>query len=101
MESNKVIFFNKGSTFGEVTLVESGNIVKDQHEVAEIFNNFFGNIVENLQLPLSPSDTVCKIHKENFIQESISKYRNHPSTVKIKESTTTEHFSFVIQLKKR
>ena len=39
-------------------------------------------------------ETVCEIYKEDFIQDSISKYRNHPSIVKIKESTTTEHFSF-------
>ena len=35
-----------------------------------------------------------KVYNENFIQESISKYRSHPSIVKIKESTTTEHFLF-------
>ena len=46
------------------------------------------------ELPLPPLETVCEIYKEDFMQESISKYRNHPSIVKIKESTTTEHFSF-------
>ena len=61
----KSSFSNKA--FGEVTLVESGNIVKDHHEIAELFNNFFGNIVKNLQLPLPPSETVQDIERVSVL----------------------------------
>ena len=67
----KSSFSNKGSTFGEITLNEGGNNFKDQHEVPEIFNNFCGNIVKHLQLPLPPSKTVCEIYRG-----LISKYRS-------------------------
>ena len=50
-------FFGKQSSLSEkfnarerISLSENGKIAKTEKETAEVFNNFFGNIVKNLNI---------------------------------------------------
>ena len=44
----KPLFFNKIKSAENIVLSENGKLIKDEEEVANIFNDFFLNIVPNL-----------------------------------------------------
>ena len=46
----KLSFSDKSNNFESITLVENDNIVSDDNEVANIFNEDFSNLVEDLNL---------------------------------------------------
>ena len=46
----KSSFSDKSNNFESITLVENYNIVSDDNEVANIFNEDFSNLVEDLNL---------------------------------------------------
>ena len=46
----KSSFSNKSNNFESITLVENDSIVSDDNEVANIFNEDFSNLVEDLNL---------------------------------------------------
>ena len=46
----KSSFSDKSNNFESITLVENDNIVSDDNEVANIFNEDFSNLVEDLNL---------------------------------------------------
>ena len=46
----KLSFSDRSNNFESITLVENDNIVSDDNEVANIFNEDFSNLVEDLNL---------------------------------------------------
>ena len=50
METTKPYFSNKGLNSNKLLLKEKGNLVSDEKELATIINNFFINIVTDLEL---------------------------------------------------
>ena len=75
--------------------MEDNKIINDPQEIAEIFNNFFGNVVKELDI----ADNVVEFCEcddiEDPILKSIKKYEYHPSILKIKHSTPPDtYFSF-------
>ena len=60
-----------------ITLVENNKIVSGESEVVEIFNKYFGNIVQNLGI-----DGLTNTSSDNdavTIRQAIEKYQNHPN----------------------
>ena len=68
---------------------EKGNHVSDEKELATIMNNFFINIMEDLELK---KDSKGKL---NDLEDILKAFEYHPSIEKIKKAiNTTEKFSF-------
>lgn len=80
----KPFFTNKGLAQEKIILVEEENIVKKDKELSETFNEYFGNIIKNLNLPIPPFDSSSS--EENPVKNSILKYKNHQSIIEIKKN---------------
>ena len=65
-----------------ITLVEKEKVTSEYAKYVEIFNEYFGNVITNLE--------ITKILHDNFnwdsIKNTIAKYKDSPGTVKIKEN---------------
>ena len=95
----KPLFSEKhGNTKGNITIIESDKIFSEKKEVADKFNNFFIEAVENLEI--EHFDNVGNITSTNEINSNyvideidniITKYSAHPSILKIKENVNPEN----------
>ena len=78
----------------KINLNENGELLKSESETAEVFNNFFSNIVKNIKIPEYKNlNTNIENVKDPFLR-AILKYKNHPSIIAIKEKSKNEKFSF-------
>ena len=90
----KSSFSNKSNNFESITLVENDSIVSDDNEVANIFNEDFSNLVEDLNLNI-PENLVNDYEKgEDPISSAILKYQTHSSITAIKTIHLLNKFSF-------
>ena len=94
----KPSFYNKIFNSENITLVEENEIIKSDYEVAHILNDYFSNIVVNLDIP--EFDKECNLHEgvSNPLLKAILKYNKHPSIAAIKakcDSKTLFNFLFV------
>ena len=69
-------------------------IVSNDNEVANIFNEYFSNLVEGLKPNVSENlvNHYCK--GEDPISSAILKYQHHPSIAAIKKMHLLNEFSF-------
>ena len=76
-----------------ITLVENNNIITEDEKVAEVFNSFFSNAVNNLNIDhyehFSFDEYFLRKDAENRdpILRAVEKYEKYPSILKIKELT--------------
>ena len=75
----------------KITLVENGELIDEDMEVAELFNAFFANSVNTLgiienKLLLNP---ICD--SDVGVEKCINMYETHPSVVNIKRHVNVEH----------
>ena len=74
-----------------ISLIEHGNLITNDFEIAETFNNYFQNVVPNLDLKV-PSKLLCQAPENgDEVLAAIYKYQNHPSIKTILEKC---NFSF-------
>ena len=67
---------------------EKGSLITDNQKLANLFNTYFINVTDTLQLKKSPLKFQC-------LSEIISFYENHDSISKMKESNIIpKEFSF-------
>ena len=81
----------------DISLVHNNQIVTDDSELTEIFNNHYINIVEKTsgQKPCNISDTVKYDDDRLLVKLILEKYKDHPSVLAIREgSDTSNSFSF-------
>ena len=75
----------------KITLVEKETVISEDSERAEVFKNYFGNVVKNLNIrhPIY-------LHEDNDpIANAIKNFEQHPSILKIKETRNIcSSFSF-------
>ena len=94
----KPFFTDKGVNHDNITLVENEETVSDK-EISETLNNFFSEVVTNLNLPQYHDPTVNVDDIEDPVARTVEKYKNHPSTRLIKENyrntNNTFHFENV------
>ena len=84
----KPMFSGKSAVKSNITLIDGDNVLTNKSEVAETFNNYFTEVVQNLEIEKFPSSiNVDYENAENVIDMIILKYENHPSVLKIKEHT--------------
>ena len=78
--------------------MENKEIIKENKEIAEIFNNYFVNIVKDLNIPEINHSNISGSSNNSTaepIEIIIQNFSEHPSIIKIKEHITqTELFSF-------
>ena len=87
--------FTKGSHVHEkILLRDDSDIIKDEELISEIFNSFFVNIVDSLNLtPWEPCPDEVQ-GSDSSIDWIVRKYRNHPSIKSIVSSNRGTTFSF-------
>ena len=92
----KPFFSEKHINRKKIILLEGEEIISDDAEVAEYMNNFFSNIVENLNIiGYSTEELPCN-SEQDIIPNIITKFSNHPSIIKIKDKNDIRdrfHFS--------
>ena len=89
----KPLFSDKGQQTKQITLIDKGNIISDDHEVADTFSSIFNNAVNSLNIEenkhlLTFSEALDPVDK------AIKVYETHPSILKIKEINKAQNFSF-------
>ena len=72
-------------------------MVRDEKEVANIFNDFFVNIVPNLGINTKHDFLNTTNISHNPIENAIYKYENHPSVIAIKSHMKGTNSSFFFQ----
>ena len=101
----KPFLTDKVKTKSKITLIEkkykdsstepSEEIISDEEKVAEIFNNFFINIVPNLKIPNNHNCDMDFQKTDDPVLNAINKYRYHSSIVMINSKIEPESiFSF-------
>ena len=90
----KSTFSDKSNNFESITLVQNASIVSDENEVANIFDEYFGNLAEdlNLHVPENLVNHYCK--GEDPISSAILKYQNYSSITATKRIDLLNKFSF-------
>ena len=90
-KTTKSFFSDKSNNFGNIPLIENGNLLTYDFEIAETFNKYFQNLVPNLALKI-PSNLICQTPENgDEILAAMYKYQNHPS---IKTILVKCNFSF-------
>ena len=86
----KHLFSEKHFSSNKIILVEDDKIISEEAEVAKIFNEFFSKAVEELDIKGFSTDNFTYDPETCIISNIVSKFRNHPSVLKIKEVVTVE-----------
>ena len=103
MVDNKLFWKNvkpflsyKVSSKDEIHLLENNELVKTDLETAEVLNNFFSNVVQNLDISRISNEEYFINCIEDRTLKAILKYRKHPSIVAIRNKCKNKgSFSFV------
>ena len=91
----KPLFSEKLKTKSKITLIEDENVITDGEKVANKLNDYFVEAVQNLDIErFSNEGTSISLDisgatnqgEHDVIDEIVSKYRTHPSILKIKEN---------------
>ena len=94
-KTTKPFFSDKGAGKTEITLIEGGEIIQDDSEVANILADFFSNSVKGLNIDI-PS--VYKNEVSPFLDDPIDKiiamYSDHPSIKLINDNVVKGTFLF-------
>ena len=105
----KPLFTEKIQTKSKITLIEkkvvsgerqeqivSEEVSSEDQTVSEAFNKFFINIVPNSKIPTNQNYDTDLVTNDQ-VANALSKFRNHPSIVMIKNKRKTDQcFSFVL-----
>ena len=80
----------------EIHLIENNELVKTDLETAEVLNNFFSNIVQNLDISRYSNGEPLVSNTNDATLKAILKYRNHPSIIAIRNKCKDKgNFNFI------
>ena len=79
------LFSNKSKASNKITLSENEKLIINDQKCAEVFNNYFSNIVEELNIPIDQNLLNDASLFDDPVIAAIHKYKRHPSILKIKE----------------
>ena len=63
----------------QITLLEDGEVISLDNEIANVLNTFFSNTVSNLNLPEYPISNPYYNKIKDPVLKAILKYKDHPS----------------------
>ena len=88
----KSSFSDKSGNFESIALLKNDSIASDDNEVANIFNKYFSNLLEDLNLHV-PVNLVNHYRKgEDPYSSAILKHQNDPSITAIKKTHLQNKF---------
>ena len=91
----KPFLSEKMSGMDKIHLIENNELIKNDLKTAEFLNNFFSNIVQNLNIARYTSEESFVDNISDPTLKAILKYRNHPSIIAIrKKYKISECFKF-------
>ena len=88
----KPFLSDKGNVSSKITLVEGGNIISNDEEVAQKLNDYFSNSVKSLEIPTNSYLTNPTEHLSDPLDIAIEKFKSHPSVLKIGERVQNSQF---------
>ena len=89
------LFSNKSKASNKITLSENEKLITNDQKCAEVFNNYFNSIVEELNIPIDQNLLNDASLFDDPIIAAVHKYKRHPSILKIKENVKKHDlFSF-------
>ena len=74
---------NKTLKDERITLIDYKKVMSDERELLKIFNEYFSNIVLNLDIERPPNITL----HHNLVLNAIRKFENHQSILEIKTNS--------------
>ena len=83
------LFSNKVRSNTYITLNEGEKLIKNEYQIASIFNTFFIEIVPNLGTKIDKRYLCDASNISDPIEKAIQKYKNHPSISIIKKMVST------------
>ena len=79
------LFSNKSKASNKITLSENEKLITNDQKSAEVFNNYFNSIVEELNIPIDQNLLNDASLFDDPITAAVHQYERHPSILKIKE----------------
>ena len=93
----KPVFTDKVQVSQSIILIENGEMVTDDLKIAEIFNDYFANITQDLEITDTGAYLLPSIGIKDPVDRAVEKYKNRPSIKKIKECFEySESFNFTL-----
>lgn len=88
----KPLFSNYNGGSQKITLIEKGEIISNDENIANTFNNFFIDSVKNLDIDTNENTYWYDLDNKsnNPVQIALNKYKYHPSICEIKQKVTVE-----------
>ena len=93
----KPLVSNKITSSENIYLDESGEIIRNEKEVANVFNKYFVNIVPNIMGTTNNHNLSDLDTTSDPIEKIINKYQNHPSINSINKHMTHSELTFSFQ----
>ena len=93
----KPFFSDKGGTRDKIVLVEEENIINNDAEIAQTFNDFFDGAVKALGISDNEVLLTKVEHPQGKVLDAIKEFESHPSILKIKENVTFDVEFFLNQ----
>ena len=95
MEAGQDIFSDKTPSNSKITLLEGNEIISNPANCAEVFNNFFSDAVNDLDIDRSLHKE-CMVSTDDPVEKYIKMYKNHPSILRINQQVYLQNtFSFL------
>ena len=79
------LFSDKVQLNSSIALIEDGKMITKDSEIAEVFNNYFVNITENLDISTAESALLPIKNFLDPIEIAVRKFQRHPSICQIQE----------------
>ena len=90
----KPFISNKCRSSENIILVKGDDTISDKGQVANIFNEFFANVVKNLNITINEDILSDTKGIDDPVLIAIEKYKKHPSIRAIKDISKNNTFSF-------
>ena len=90
----KPFISNKCRSSENIILVKGDDTISDKGQVANIFNEFFANIVKKLNITINEDILSDTKGIDDPVLIAIEKYKKHPSIRAIKDISKNNTFSF-------
>ena len=86
-------FVSNPKKSSKITVVDKkGNTLSEDEKIADTFNNFFSNIIKNLNISINSEVLEDVSMIQDPIIAAIEKYKRHPSILKIKKHIRVENY---------
>ena len=79
------LFSYKSKASNKITLSKNEKLITNDQKSAEVFNNYFNSIVEELNIPIDQNLLNNASFFDDPIIAAVRKYERHPSILQIKE----------------